>query len=146
MLISSILQAKGTHVVTIAPSVVVTDAARALTSYGVGALVVSNDGEHIAGIISERDIARAVGRDGPSTLDREVRSLMTTNVTTCRLGDTVDHLMEMMTAHRIRHLPVIDGPAGKLVGIVSIGDVVKHRLSELQTETRTLHEYIALGR
>ena len=146
MLISAILHTKGSAVVTIAPDVTVAEGARALATYGVGALVVSVDGEHITGILSERDVARAVGVKGAAALDLTIAELMTAEVTTCRLGDTVDRLMEIMTAQRVRHLPVVDGADRKLVGIVSIGDVVKSRLEELQTETKTLHEYITLGR
>jgi len=146
MLINAILRSKGALVVTIAPDVLVIDAARALTTYGVGALVVSSDGEHIDGILSERDIARTIGAEGEAALKFSVAQVMTSEVTTCHLDDTTDLLMEIMTARRIRHLPVIDGDDNHLVGIVSIGDVVKHRLDELQTETQVLHEYIATGR
>jgi CBS domain-containing protein len=146
MLISAILRTKGAAVVTIRPDVTIVEAARSLATYGVGALVVSLDGTHIAGILSERDIARAVGTDGEAALQRRVAELMTADVTTCVLDDTVDHLMEVMTAHRIRHLPVVDGADRHLAGLVSIGDVVKHRLDELSTEAQTLHEYITLGR
>jgi CBS domain-containing protein len=146
MLINAILRSKGALVVTIAPDVTVTDAARALNTYGVGALVVSTDGAHIDGILSERDIARTIGSEGDAALGRVVADLMTAEVTTCHLDDTTDLLMEIMTARRIRHLPVVDGDDDHLVGIVSIGDVVKHRLDELQTETQVLHDYIATGR
>jgi CBS domain-containing protein len=144
MQISTILHSKGSAVVTIDPSVSIVDAARVLQINKVGALVVSANGEHIDGILSERDIARAVGEHGPAALELSVAALMTSHVTTCALSDTVDELMDVMTEQRIRHLPVIDN--GRMVGIVSIGDVVKHRLGELTTETQTLHDYINLGR
>ncbi len=146
MQINMIVRSKGAAVVTIPPDVSVTDAARSLSTYGVGALVVSRDGIHIDGIISERDIARAVGARGAAALDLKVEALMTAEVATCRPTDAVEHLMEIMTARRVRHLPVVDGEDQHLAGIVSIGDIVKHRLDELQAENHTLHEYITLGR
>jgi CBS domain-containing protein len=144
MRIHSILKTKGTFVATIDPSTTVCDASRRLVSNGVGALVVSKDGEHIDGILSERDVARALADHGSDIVDLTVDQLMTAEVMTCRDDDTIDHLMALMTEHRIRHVPVVDD--GRLIGIVSIGDVVKHRLGELETETRTLHDYIETGR
>jgi CBS domain-containing protein len=128
----------------VSPSVSVGEAARDLARHGVGALVVSADGQHIDGILSERDIARAVGVHGAEALGRRVDELMTSEVTTCSMRDTVDQLAEIMTARRVRHLPVVHD--GRLAGIVSIGDIVKHRLDELQIEARTLHDYISSGR
>ena len=144
MQIESILLAKGSTVTTISQSATVHEASKMLAQHKVGALVVSLDGDRIDGILSERDIARALAEHGTATLDMTVADLMTGDVTTCERSDTVDSLMELMTAHRIRHVPVLD--AGHLVGIVSIGDIVKTRLDELQTETKTLHDYITLGR
>jgi CBS domain-containing protein len=143
--ISSVLFNKGDSVNTIEPERSVADAARTLAVHRVGALVVSTDGEHIDGIISERDITWAVGNRGPDALDMRVADLMTREVSTCAPGDTTDGLMKVMTERRIRHLPVV-GDDGRLCGIVSIGDVVKHRLHELETETDTLHEYLNSGR
>jgi CBS domain-containing protein len=144
MQIDRILRTKGSAVATVSPSACVGDAARDLARHGVGALVVSSDGEHIEGILSERDIARSVGLHGAGVLERPVHELMTRDVATCSMHDTVDHLAEIMTARRVRHLPVVRD--GCLAGIVSIGDVVKHRLDELQVEAQTLHEYILTGR
>jgi CBS domain-containing protein len=144
MQIDRILRLKGSAVATVSPAASIGDAAKDLARHGVGALVVSSDGETIEGILSERDIARAVGELGADALTRRVEELMTSEVTTCTASDTVDHLAEIMTAQRVRHLPVVC--EGRMVGIVSIGDVVKHRLDELQTEAQTLHEYIVLGR
>jgi CBS domain-containing protein len=139
-----ILETKGSNVATVATSASMADVAQALDTNGVGALVVSDDGEHIAGIVSERDLARAVARLGGDALAMSVTEAMTGEVQTCRLDDTVDSLMETMTSRRIRHLPVtVDD---RLAGIVSIGDVVKHRLAELQTESQVLHEYLYSGR
>lgn len=144
MQIESIIRAKGAGVATISHTASIHEASKMLASRQVGALVVSPDGETIDGILSERDIARALAEHGAATLDLTVGRLMTSEVTTCARTDSVDRLMEVMTAHRIRHIPVVDG--GKLFAIVSIGDIVKTRLDELQTETQTLHDYITLGR
>ena len=144
MHIKSLLFTKGSSVTTVEPDRSVADAARALAVHRVGALVVSADGDHIDGILSERDITWAVGNRGPAALDMLVRELMTREVTTCSPDDTTDHLMQVMTQRRIRHLPVVAD--GCLCGVVSIGDVVKQRLSELETEAGTLHEYLNAGR
>ena len=131
-------------VATVSSDSTLTDVARVLAEYGVGALVVSDDGEQINGIVSERDLARAVARDGASALELPVTQAMTSEVSTCSPGDTVDMLMEVMTRQRIRHLPVtVDG---RLTGIISIGDVVKYRVAELQTESAALQEYLYSGR
>ena len=103
--------------------------------------MVSGDGRKIEGIISERDIVRAAATSGPNALDGSVGSVMSTDVVTCSAGDGVDRLMSLMTERRIRHLPVVD-ERGHLAGIVSIGDVVKARLSELEQENHALAEYI----
>ena len=122
------------------------DAARGRASSSterrIGALVVSGDGSAIEGIISERDIVRATAGGGTSALDGSVGSVMSTDVVTCSASDGVDRLMSLMTERRIRHLPVVD-EHGHLSGIVSIGDVVKARLSELEQENHALSEYIS---
>jgi len=131
-------------VATVSSRSTLTDVARVLAEYGVGALVVSDDGEQILGIVSERDLARAVARDGAAALELPVTQAMTSEVSTCSPGDTVDMLMGVMTRQRIRHLPVtVDG---RLSGIISIGDVVKYRVAELQTESAALQEYLYSGR
>ena len=140
MHVQSILAIKGSAVATIAPSATLGDATAALRDHGVGALVVSDDGATVAGIISERDIVRALAAHGAGTLGRTVDSAMSRHVVTCAPADTVHSLMELMTGRRIRHLPVVDD--GVLAGIVSIGDVVKHRLGELEHENSQLHDYI----
>lgn len=142
MLIEHILHRKGREVATIAADATVADAVALLGERNIGALVVT-DGDRIAGILSERDVVRALaGRAG--VLDQVVSDLMTTDVTTCGPRATVDELMRLMTDRRVRHIPVVD--EGALVGIVSIGDVVKSRIDELQTETETLHDYLSSGR
>jgi CBS domain-containing protein len=149
VLIRHILHRKDSDVATIAPAATVADAVALLRERNIGALVVTESDE-VAGIISERDIVRALADPdadadaGTGLLDRPVADLMTSVVATCEPGATVDELMRVMTDRRIRHVPVVDG--GALVGIVSIGDVVKSRIDELQTETETLHDYLASGR
>jgi CBS domain-containing protein len=145
MNVQTILQGKGSDVATITKGASLADAAAQLRDRGVGALVVSDDGRHIDGIVSERDVVRALAAHGSSTLGRTVASVMSTDVVTCEGGDSVEALMVSMTDRRIRHLPVIDGD-GLLNGIVSIGDVVKARLSQLETENQALFDYITHGR
>ena len=144
MNVRSILERKGADVATIAGSASLADAAARLRDLGVGALVVSPDGVTIVGIVSERDVVRAAATHGASSLGRTVESVMSADVTTCRPTDVVPRLMELMTEHRIRHLPVVDD-AGSLCGIISIGDVVKTRLSELEDENRALADYLHQG-
>jgi len=144
MIVRHILEGKGTAVATVPSDVTMARVAALLAEHGVGALVVSDDGETIAGIVSERDLARVVAARGAEAVSVRVGEAMTAEVRTCTPDDTIDSLMETMTSRRIRHLPVVAD--GRLVGIVSIGDVVKHRLAELQTESQTLHDYLYSGR
>jgi CBS domain-containing protein len=141
MNVQSIIGGKGPVVATISQTATLRDAVAQLTERRIGALVVSGDGKAIEGIISERDIVRAASVSGPNALDGSVGSVMSTDVVTCSAGDGVDRLMALMTERRIRHLPVVD-ERGQLAGIVSIGDVVKARLSELEQENHALAEYI----
>ncbi|MBI2709154.1 MAG: CBS domain-containing protein [Actinobacteria bacterium] len=145
MHVAGILASKGADVATVAPEATVAEAVASLQRHGIGALVVSADGRHIEGIISERDVVRCLAEIGGDALERPVADLMTAEVRTCRPGDRVDTLMAAMTEHRIRHLPVVDDE-GVLVGIVSIGDVVKHRVQELEHEQQQLIEYVRTGR
>lgn len=144
MRINSILTRKGDDVATVTPDSTVADALRALADHGIGALVVSSDGRAVEGILSERDIVRALSAEGAVTLEHPVAQLMTDTVVTCTREDTVDSLMATMTERRVRHVPVVE--AGVLSGIISIGDVVKHRVGELESETRHLKDYITTGR
>jgi CBS domain-containing protein len=141
MNVQSILSAKGSAVATIDSTATLAQATASLRDHGVGALVVSSGGGTIEGILSERDVVRALAAHGGGTLGRSVASAMSTDVVTCRAEDTVDELMAMMTARRFRHLPVVDD-SGAIAGIVSIGDVVKHRLGELENENQQLFDYI----
>lgn len=145
MNVQSILGVKGTHVITVRDDISLADAAMTLRDNGVGALIVSNDGQHIDGIISERDVVRALANHGASVLGRPVSSAMSADVVTCRVSDAVESLMVSMTERRIRHLPVVDDDA-VLGGVISIGDVVKARLRQLETENQQLYDYITQGR
>ena len=144
MKVQEILAHKGDKVVTIRPDATIATAVHRMALERIGALVVSEDGTSIAGILSERDLIQGLAEDGGAILapDRHVRDLMTKGVRTCRPDDPVKGVMAEMTRHRFRHMPVVE--AGRLVGIVSIGDVVKTRLDEMELETVVLREaYIA---
>lgn len=140
---SSILDSKGHEVATVAPDDTVREAVAALSRHNVGALVVSPDGDEVSGIISERDVVRRLATDGAAVLDRQVADIMKREVRTCEPSEHTDQLMETMTAGRFRHVPVLDD--GRLIGIISIGDVVKVRIDELATEREQLEGYIAHG-
>ncbi len=144
MRVSGLLDLKGHAVVTAAPTSTVARVATMLTEHGIGAAVVSSDGIGIEGVVSERDIVRAVAAAGAAALDQPVSAIMTRDVITCQPATTVEQLMAQMTERRIRHVPVVQD--GALAGIVSIGDVVKDRISDLESETQVLHDYITHGR
>ena len=141
MHVHNVLKVKGIAVATISPDASLSDATASLRDHGVGALVVSRNGRTIDGILSERDVVRALAAHGAATLGHEVSTAMSITVTTCRGDDTIDQMMAMMTDRRIRHLPVVDGD-GHLAGIISIGDVVKARVGQLEHENNQLHDYI----
>jgi CBS domain-containing protein len=141
MRIGDVLKTKGTEVATVSASVTVAELLNLLAEHNVGALVVSEDGITVAGIVSERDIVRRLHSDGSALLARSVGEIMTAEVRSCDPDDTVGGLMRVMTEHRIRHVPVV--VAGRLTGLVSIGDVVKSRLGELEEERQHLESYIA---
>lgn len=138
-----ILDGKGNVVATVAPDATVRDAVAQLSQHNVGALVVSPDGQQVVGIVSERDVVRRLATDGGEVLDRPVEAIMKKEVKTCSPDEHTDDLMGTMTEGRFRHVPVID--EGALVGIISIGDVVKVRIDELATEREQLAGYIAGG-
>ncbi|GAB3199250.1 CBS domain-containing protein [Geodermatophilus arenarius] len=140
MQIASLLRRKGPDVVTVAPDRPVRAALALLAEHRIGALVVSRGGGTVDGIVSERDVVRALHASGPEVLDGPVSALMTAEVRTCVPGASVHDLARTMTDHRIRHVPVVED--GRLLGIVSIGDVVKARLDELQEERDHLVDYI----
>lgn len=138
--VSVILERKGAEVYTIARQVSVATAAEQLADHGIGALVVSADGRAVEGIVSERDLVRSLAQRGATALELTVEDVMSAEVTTCRPDTTIDQLMALMTERRIRHIPVLDD--GGLVGLVSIGDVVKTRLDELEVQAEALADYV----
>jgi len=142
MKISEVLERKGSSVATIDPDRPVRQAVTELARHGIGALVASTDGERVSGMISERDVVRSIDRLGSGALNEPVRKLMSSSVVTCAPGDTVDALASIMTEQRVRHVPVLEG--GRLVGIVSIGDIVKSRLDELEADKDALVSYIGI--
>lgn len=154
MSVKHLLRFKGNFVATIKPQASLRELVDQLAEHRIGAMVVSQDGSHIDGIVSERDIARALtsaqleARWSSHQLDLDaakVADIMTREVITCGLDDRVTELMEVMTAGRMRHLPVLDAE-GALAGLVSIGDIVKARISDLETERSALVDYVTTGR
>lgn len=139
MRISDVLRGKGSAVATVDPSMSVGELVGALAEHNVGAMVVVEN-EAVVGIVSERDIVRQLRQRGAELLDARVAEIMTTSVVTCGPGDSVDSLAATMTQRRIRHMPVVVD--GRLVGIVSIGDVVKSRIGELENDRQQLESYI----
>ncbi len=140
MKIHDVIHAKSTQaVVTISPDATVRELVALLAEHNVGALVVSEDGERVSGIVSERDVVRRLHAD-EAVLDTAVRQIMTADVRTCGGNDGLTDLMQTMTEHRIRHVPVVAD--GKLTGIISIGDVVKNRIGELEFERDQLDSYV----
>lgn len=140
MTVGRIINEKGRVVVTAAPSATIDEIAKTLSQKKIGAIVVIESGG-IRGIVSERDVVRAVAAEGPAALQKRATDYMTTKVVTCRLEDTINDVMHKMTAGRFRHLPVVED--GKLAGIVSIGDVVKRRIEDVEREAEQIREYIA---
>ena len=140
MTVARILREKGRDVLTTEPHRKLMDVAMLLAAKGVGAVVVSDAAMSVLGIVSERDIVRAIGTGGASALDEPVSRHMTAKVTTVTESESIDHVMEIMTAKRFRHMPVVEH--GRLVGIVSIGDVVKRHVNAIESEHRALRDYI----
>ena len=143
MNVASILQSKGRNVVTARPARTIAYVVEKLKGKGIGALVVSEDRSAVLGIISERDILRGLAEHGARVLDMRVADLMTRDVITCSPATEIDELMGVMTENRIRHLPVVEDEA--LSGIVTIGDVVKSRLEQIEHDAQAMREYIATG-
>lgn len=140
MNVKSILDEKGRDVVTVAVRMTLSEVVSLLTARRIGAAVVLDDSEKLCGIISERDVMRALAAKGPAALDGPVSAAMTTKVQVCTEEHTVDQVMEMMTVRRFRHLPV--EKAGRLAGIVSIGDVVRKRIEQVEREAEEMKAYI----
>lgn len=141
MKIENVIQTKGhSSVITIAPAASVRDLVALLTEHNIGAVVVSSDGQHIEGIASERDVVRQLAARGATLLDATVADLMTTQVRTAEPEMGIEDAASLMTEHRVRHMPVLVD--GQLAGIVSIGDVVKHRMAQLTDERNHLMGYL----
>jgi CBS domain-containing protein len=143
MNVVTILKQKGRSVTTVSPNATLQEAAKRLVQRRIGALVVVGARGQIEGIISERDIIRALAEMGAACLERPVTETMTRQVVTCQETDTLDEMMAMMTQRRFRHVPVVTD--GDLVGIISIGDVVKHHVAEIEMEATAMRAYIAHG-
>lgn len=140
MRIAEILRSKGTAVATLRPDATVASLVTILRSHNIGALVVPSEAGEVAGIVSERDVVRGLVDRGPALLEEPISGIMTAAVVTCGPEDTVDMLRDLMTQHRVRHVPVVVD--GQLSGIVSIGDVVKSRITELEEDRQHLESYI----
>ena len=143
MYVDSILKHKGQDVVSAGPTDAIVETARLLNRHRIGAVVVRGADGQVVGILSERDIVRGIAEKGPACLSLKVSDLMTREVVSCRPNDSIDDIMALMTERRIRHLPVMQD--GKVVGVISIGDVVKWRIAEIESEASSLREYIATG-
>ncbi len=139
MTVRGILDTKGHQVVSVALDAKVSAAVKILSQRRIGAVLVMN-GSHIAGILSERDVVRVLGERGADVLDEPVKTAMTANVVTCREVDSVSDIMEVMTSGKFRHLPVVE--SDRVVGLISIGDIVKWRVAEFEREQEALQDYI----
>lgn len=142
MNIEAILAVKGREVKTVRPGTTVAEVARRMRQERIGAFVVSEDDKRILGIISDRGIMHAITDQGVSVMEQPIETIMAREVVTCRPNEPVGAIMGLMTERRIRHIPVVDGD-GQMCGIISIGDVVKHRLDEVQREAEAMREYIS---
>ncbi len=143
MNVALILKEKGGDLVSVKPADSIATACRLLASHGIGAVLALNETGGIAGILSERDVVRGLAQHGVGLLDRSVDSLMTRHVMVCTPADSIQDVMHVMTKRRIRHLPVLED--GQLVGMISIGDVVKRRIADTELEAEALRQYIATG-
>ena len=140
MTVAVILKHKGSQVETLRPGTTLQQTVATLSSKRIGAAVVVGGQGEVAGVISERDVVNALAQHGPTAMSMPIDNFMTRGVVTCRMTDTAEDLMEMMTRGRFRHVPVVEG--GRLVGIVSIGDVVKRRIEDADLERHAMREYI----
>ena len=138
---ATILKSKGSSVFTTTKDRSLLDIAKLLAQHGIGCIVIVDDDDKIAGIVSERDLIRAIGHAGPEVLEEPVSNFMTKTVITAREADTVDQLMSEMTMHRFRHMPVVE--RGQLLGLVSIGDLVKIHVADAEFESGVMRQYIA---
>jgi len=144
VIVSAILKGKGSAVITAEPTENLLAISNLIAKHRIGAVIISEPGGTLLGILSERDIVNAVAASGARALDKPASEVMTRNLLTCEPGNSVDELMTIMTRSRVRHLPVVE--QGRLVGIVSIGDVVKCKLDEASAEVGLLRDYVMAGR
>jgi CBS domain-containing protein len=140
MSVERLLRTKGSAVVTIRPDATLADVTHELAAGNFGALIVSDDGRSVNGIISERDVVRTLANEGASALDRKVRDVMTTEVVTCSPSDRVDDMMEVMSNRRFRHLPVVRD--GELCGVISMTDLMRKRLDDIEHEASAMRDFI----
>lgn len=140
MTVREILSRKGSDVVTADPNATLSDAVQLLAARRIGAVVITGADRRIVGILSERDIVRTLAEKGAQALEQPIAEVMTRKVITCGVGDTVPEIMERMTVGKFRHVPVVE--QGRLTGIISIGDVVKSRVHQMEQESAALQEYI----
>lgn len=143
MNVEQLLSGKGREVISVQPHRTLAEAVRVLSERRIGAVVVMGADGALVGILSERDIVRTLGAEGAAALESSVSKAMTAKVVTCRPQTSVDELMEIMTTGRFRHVPVIEN--GRVTGIVSIGDVVKHRVAAIEAESQAMRDYIAMA-
>jgi CBS domain-containing protein len=143
MNVATVLKTKGRAVTTARPDSTMKDIAEKLATKKIGAIVIVGDGGRVGGIISERDVVRVIAERGAAVLALPVSEIMTRNVITCEESSTLDQLMELMTQGRFRHVPVVEG--GALVGLISIGDVVKYHLADMALEVTAMKNYLATG-
>jgi len=136
---ATILKFKGRGVVTTTANTSLLDIAKLLAKHGIGCIVIVGDDDKIVGIVSERDLMRAIGQAGPKVLNEPVSDFMTKNVVTAREADTSERLMSEMTVHRFRHMPVVE--LGRLIGLISIGDLVKMQIADVEMEAAATREY-----
>ena len=143
MNVARILKEKGREVATVSPDRTLMEVVKLLAEKKIGAVVVCDSERRLQGIVSERDLVRVLATSGPAALNDPIENYMTRDVQTCTTDDTVAWLMEVMTAQRFRHMPVVEG--GQIIGIVSIGDVVKQRIAIAELEASSMRQYIATG-
>ena len=136
---ATILKFKGSGVVTTTANKSLLDIAKLLAEHGIGCIVIVGDDDKIAGIVSERDLMRAIGQAGPKVLNEPVSDFMTKNVVTAREADTSERLMSEMTVHRFRHMPVVE--TDRMIGLISIGDLVKMQIADVEMEAAATREY-----
>lgn len=143
MTVASILDGKGRDVIAVRGTTLLGDVCKVLAQHGIGAILVTDTEDHIEGIISERDIVKAIGKQGPGALAVPVVEVMTSSVVTCVEEDTINDVMAKMSAGRFRHVPVVND--GKVAGLISIGDVVKYKIAQVELEAEQMRSYITMA-